>query len=306
MRKIHLTLLGFSTILTIVAANDEFYCRQEAGQFQICKTCNFYTDKKNCKDRPADECKCDNMKMVKNDDSYELYGGSEQCKNENDQFCFVLEDTKCEDADYSSANERIENLENFLDQEVWYSYEACEAKQDNVGNEKYLDGKKITKDFLRAVEDNGIDLGEKVKFYFNTHDECADECRLRQGQCGAWSYNKIEEECYLHTVNANCGQLDKQEVDSVWISGYNQENVCWSTRNDCPCSVVDRQKLGGTQHSTDEGSTPLHASGAVGTVNSNNKCQCKSFKTRRGRTRCRKPPCSKDGCDDDRKCRKRD
>ena len=70
MRKIYLTLLGFSTILVIVSANDEFYCRQEAGQFQICKTCNFYTDKKNCKDRPSDECKCDNMRMVKSDGSY--------------------------------------------------------------------------------------------------------------------------------------------------------------------------------------------------------------------------------------------
>ena len=82
----------------------------------------------------------------------------------------------------------------------------------------------------------------------------------REGQCGAWSYNKIEEECYLHTVNANCGQLDKQEVDSDWISGYNQDNPCWSTRNDCPCDVKRRQKLPGTAHSTDEGSTPLHAS----------------------------------------------
>jgi len=304
MRKIYLTLLGFSIILAIVAANDEFYCIKEE-MFQICKPCNFGNDKNNCEDRPSDKCKCDNLKMVKSDGGFELYGGPDECKKD-DPFCFVLEDTNCVDAEYSSANERID-LEKYLDQEVYYSYDACDAKeQDKLGNEKYLDGKKITKDFLRAVEDNGIDLGEKVKFYFNSHDECADECRLRQGKCGAWSYNKIEEECYLHTVNANCGQLDKQDVDSEWISGYNQNNPCWSTRNDCPCDVKKRQTVSGTAHSTDEGSTPLHASGAVGTVNSNNKCQCKSFKTRRGRTRCRKPPCSKDGCFDDRKCRKRD
>jgi len=305
MKKIYLTLLGFSITLGIVAANDEFYCIKE-DKFQICKPCNFGKDKKNCKDRPADVCKCDNLKMVKLDE-FELYGGPDECEKD-DPFCFVLENSECEDSDFSSANDRFgKELMKYLDQEVYYSYDACEAKQqDKVGNEKYLDGKKITKDFLRAVEDNGIDLGDKVKFYFNTHDECADECKLRGGKCGAWSYNKIEEECYLHTVNANCGQLDKQEVDSDWISGYNQNNPCWSTRNDCPCDVKTRQKVLGTAHSTDEGSTPLHASGAVGTVNSNNKCQCKSFKTRRGRTRCRKPPCSKDGCDDDRKCRKRD
>ena len=66
MRKIYLTLLGFSILLTVFAANDELYCRKEAD-WQICRACNSL--KEDCEevDRP---CKCDNMKMVKNDGSY--------------------------------------------------------------------------------------------------------------------------------------------------------------------------------------------------------------------------------------------
>jgi len=299
MRKIYLTLLGFSILLTVFAANDELYCKKEAA-WQICRSCN--TLDKDCEevDRP---CKCDNMKMVKNDGSYELYGGPDECEKE-DPFCFVYDTTNCEDAEYSSANDRIEKL--WLNSEVYYSYEACDAKkQDNLGNEEFLDGIRINKDRMRVVEDNMVDLGEELTFYVNDHDECSEECRLRQGKCGAWSFDKNEETCYLHTINANCGQFDKREEDSAWISGYSQLNPCWSTKNDCPCDIKRRQKVSGTAHATDV-STPLHASGAVGEVNSNNKCQCKSFKTRRGRTRCRKPACSKEGCSDERKCRKRD
>jgi len=304
MRKSYLTLLGFSIILAVVTANNEFYCIKEASKFQICKTCNFGNDKECANEQIG--CKCDNLKMVKNDASFELYGGPDECKKK-DPFCFIYDTSECEDAEYSSANDRLD-LEKFLpDQEVYYSYKACNASaQDKVGNEKYLDGKRITMDLLKIVEDNGLELGEELTFYMNSHDECADECRLRKGKCGAWSYNKTEELCYLHTVNANCGQLDKQKDDIEWISGYNQNNPCWSTKNDCPCDVLRRQDVSGTAHSTGDGSTPLHASGEVGTVDSNNKCVCKSFKTRRGRTRCRKPACSKEGCNDDRKCRKRD
>jgi len=246
------------------------------------------------------------MKMIKNDGSGELYGGPEECKTD-DPFCFVYDISKCGDADYSSANERIDKLWLHEDREVYYSYEACdEKKQDRVGNEEFLDGVKITKDQMRVIKDNEVDLGEELTFYMNTHQECADECKFRSGLCGAWSFDKNEEECHLHTINVNCGQFGKQASDSNWISGYNQFNPCWSTKNDCPCDVAARQKKPGTAHAAGDGSTPLHASGAVGKVNSNNKCQCKSFKTRRGRTRCRKPACAKDGCSDERKCRKRD
>ena len=69
MRKIYLTLLGFSITLAIVAANDEFYCIK-TEMYQTCKPCNFGKDKNNCEDRPSDKCKCDNLKMVKTDDIF--------------------------------------------------------------------------------------------------------------------------------------------------------------------------------------------------------------------------------------------
>ena len=56
----------------------------------------------------------------------------------------------------------------------------------------------------------------------------------RVGQCGAWSFDTFEEICYLHTAYSCCGQFDKRESDSNFISGYTCDQ-CWSTRNDCPC-----------------------------------------------------------------------
>ena len=56
----------------------------------------------------------------------------------------------------------------------------------------------------------------------------------RIGVCGAWSYDTFEETCYLHTAYSCCGQFDKREEDSNFISGYTC-NKCWSTRNECPC-----------------------------------------------------------------------
>ena len=64
---------------------------------------------------------------------------------------------------------------------------------------------------------------------------------LRCGQCGAWSYNDAEGECYLHTANACCGQKGKEESNSDWISGYFCIK-CWSTEAgaECPCSLRKR------------------------------------------------------------------
>ena len=56
----------------------------------------------------------------------------------------------------------------------------------------------------------------------------------RRGQCGAWSFDTFEEICFLHTAYSCCGQFDKRESDSNFISGYTCDQ-CWSTRNDCPC-----------------------------------------------------------------------
>ena len=59
-------------------------------------------------------------------------------------------------------------------------------------------------------------------------------CINRVGICGAWSFDTFEGECFLHTAYSCCGQFDKREEDSNFISGYTC-NKCWSTRNECPC-----------------------------------------------------------------------
>ena len=59
--------------------------------------------------------------------------------------------------------------------------------------------------------------------------------------CGAWSFDGSANQCYLHSVDACCDQLEKQEASSTWISGYYCP-VCWSTKNYCPCSVAKRAK----------------------------------------------------------------
>ena len=41
--------------------------------------------------------------------------------------------------------------------------------------------------------------------------------------------------CYLHSVNACCGQLGKRNKSNSYLSGYWCPK-CWSTHNKCPCS----------------------------------------------------------------------
>ena len=65
--------------------------------------------------------------------------------------------------------------------------------------------------------------------------------RLAPGftNCGAWSFDASTNHCYLHSVDACCGQHEKREEASSWISGYYCPE-CWSTRNECPCTLYDR------------------------------------------------------------------
>ena len=48
----------------------------------------------------------------------------------------------------------------------------------DTGNEKILEGVKITGDRLRNIELNGT-LAEEVTFYFDTSDDCQEECSSR-------------------------------------------------------------------------------------------------------------------------------
>ena len=42
---------------------------------------------------------------------------------------------------------------------------------------------------------------------------------FRCGKCGAWSFDDTWGKCFLHTVDACCGQKLKQETESNFISG---------------------------------------------------------------------------------------
>jgi hypothetical protein len=43
----------------------------------------------------------------------------------------------------------------------------------------------------------------------------------------------------MHTADGCCGQKEKQVQKPNWISGYFCIH-CWSTKNQCPCSLKDR------------------------------------------------------------------
>jgi len=200
--------------------------------------------------------------------------------------------------------------------EIGKSTEACKGKQYNTGNEAILEGVKITGDRLRNIELDGT-LAENLTFYFDTSDECEEECSSRIGVCGAWSYDNFEGVCYLHTVDSCCGQFGKRETISGFTSGYVCRH-CWSTKSktDCHCSVKQRTQMPGTRHSSGA-KQPLHNS-ATGELSvheieiGTDLCACEYRKVgRRGRKRCKcaKPQCKHSffnptgKCQDPRRCR---
>jgi len=304
------TMVFFGIVLMLayeaVNASREWYCKLEDNKYQIChKNPNGIPE-------PPNECKCENMKFAKSDGSFELYGGPEECENEDDAFCFVTEGSSCFDIEYSSVNERIEPIWSG-GKEIYYSYEACYANQDDrIGNEEVLQGVRIIDDRIKVVNDNNEVTDEDISFYYEEWEECQDECLGRQGNCGAWSFDDEKGICYLHTVESCCGQFGKRKKDSNWISGY-ACHKCWSTKRgtDCPCPRKERQQAPNTAHGAG-GRAPLHATSSgsltVQSVNvARNACKCVPKRTRRGRIRCKKPFCAKpgdkEGCQDKRKCR---
>merc|ERR550534_1085047 len=197
------------------------------------------------------------------DTNYKLLGGPETCQTD-DPFCYVSENSNCDDSEYSSVNDRLNRI--WFNPEIYYSYEACDAnsQDDNVGNEEFLDSTKIVGDRVQEVSDNGI-LGDDLFFWLDEDYECQAECKSRAGLCGAWSFDNAEGKCYLHTVDGCCGQFGKQEANSDWISGYVCPH-CWSTKGNttCPCTIKERAVIPKTAHGAG-GKSPLHAtsSGSV-------------------------------------------
>jgi len=305
MAKTHIILLSLLTFTTVIAS-DEWYCKHDPDKFQICRKCKSLDE--NC-ESSVPRCTCQNIKFSNND--RQLVGGPEQCQK-NDPYCYVSEHSPCFDKEYSSKNELVSNI--WHKSLIYYSYDACDAdnQDDNIGNEKVLQGYKIIDDRLQIQNDDKT-IGEDLEIWMegSTYESCQAECELRKPTCGAWSFDKFEEVCFLHNVDSLCGQFGKRQKDSEWVSGYSSNNRCWSTKagTECPCTVAERLKSQAGTHHAAGGKAPLHATSSgsliVQTVDvAVNKCDCKLRKTKRGRYRCRRPICNKDGCNDQRRCRK--
>ena len=87
--------------------------------------------------------------------------------------------------------------------------------------------------------------------------------------CGAWSFDTVEEVCYIHTVDSCCGQFGKRVQDSEWISGYACHR-CWSTLEgtECPCPVEERNVLPVISTAFNSGGrSPFHETSSVSKLN---------------------------------------
>ena len=87
--------------------------------------------------------------------------------------------------------------------------------------------------------------------------------------CGAWSFDTVEEVCYIHTVDSCCGQFGKRVQDSEWISGYACHR-CWSTLKgtECPCPVEERNVLPVISTAFNSGGrSPFHETSSVSRLN---------------------------------------
>jgi len=235
MAKVCLFILGLMFVSAVFAKHDEWYCKVAEDKYEICRKCK--TLDEDCDEEPPADCKCENLKFANFD--YKMVGGPETCQTD-DKFCYVSEDSSCVDKEYSSVNDRFENI--WLNPEVYYSYDACNAssQDDNTGNEAILKGVKIIGNSYDQV-------------YPETSEECKEACKSRCGECGSWSFDNSEEICYLHSINSCCGQFGKREKNSDFTSGYNCQR-CWSTKanTDCPCSREDEVEAQwcGTAHSS--------------------------------------------------------
>merc|ERR1712223_729406 len=216
---------------------DDFYCQAEPLVYDICRRCNSTTE--DCE--TSEKCQCDNIQIAGNaKDLYKLKGGSD-CKTisstTGEPWCYVSSTSPCNDKKIS----RLANTKNNLwhNNPIYYSYDACKPgikETFQIGNEKLMEGVKILEDRLKSGDDD-------LSFYMESYEDCQEECHDRCGICGAWSFDNVEQICYLHTNDACCGQLNKRERNSEFTSGY----ICpWcsSTRNACPCKL--RTRLLGT------------------------------------------------------------
>jgi len=231
-------------------------------------------------------------------------------------WCFVTGTSTCADKKVSNTAKTFDNL--WLKNEVFISYDACkqENRQSIEINQEVMNGMKITEDILKG-SDGYSKNPVPLQIETGDHLGCKEECEARCGKCGAWSFDDLNGLCYLHTIDACCGQVGKRQPDTNFISGYHCPQ-CSSSQNDCPCSLKQRLKGDFDCSSTEFGdgaTTPEYTSSGgllrVDTINTNqDPCACERRQMRR-RCKCVKPRCHDEyenpngTCKDNRRCRSR-
>jgi len=124
-----------NTIMQFVSsASEEFYCKVDFGNYEICRNCPTLSDKCEIPGR-YDGCQCDNIRFT--DASGELKGGS-SCEDEfeGEKLCYVTSFSNCTDKKYSNRN--IGEGAIWLNGPVYYSKLAChEENQKEFGNNPF-------------------------------------------------------------------------------------------------------------------------------------------------------------------------
>merc|ERR1711935_211472 len=256
--------VAFLILNTSAYLDDEYYCRRNTTDAQVCHRCLTPEIEGGCPKNETDvgKCYCNNIAVY---DGYrdKAYRGGGNCQTEDDYgdfYCYVDASANCSDMDRSIFAgsrkhlwyEKDKNYRGYA--KVYYSVFACNdtlvedqpitGSELVSGSEQFLPGKKISNtDLLKS------DTGAELSFTFSDDDlgygweKCQAQCLERnrdESVCGAWSFDAGNEKCYLHNVDACCGQRDKQENVNEFISGYVCPH-CWSTRNQCPCGIAFRQ-----------------------------------------------------------------
>lgn len=215
--------------------DDEYYCQGVYDSYAYCRRCpnaNGYCE-------APRSCQCENIELYNNNpipnandpDEVVGYQGGANCEaydvKDERSWCYVSEDSICNDKVQSEFGRGLRD--EWFNKNLYWSYNACDSsKKVETGNEQFLPETRLTSKNLPDEYGGG-------GFLANTPEECQTECYVRLGKCGSWSFNMNTKICYLHESDACCNQLSKREVANEYMSGYNCP-VCWSTRNDCPCS----------------------------------------------------------------------
>merc|ERR1712083_827174 len=114
-------------------------------------------------------------------------------------------------------------------EKIFRSENACKSENKvhalDPGNRKMMEGIKIEGNELLQPKEKRVGKGknrELIVFYneteqltdwYDTAEECQEDCVSRCGMCGAWNYNIETGECKMHTSDACCGQKGN-EVES--------------------------------------------------------------------------------------------